>query len=82
VPTKRQVLGRYGEICVTKKWACPKCKSPFGKSAKGGEAPATGGEEPATEDKGRQCGEQHPRLLVGADGQKSKKQLGQVATTL
>jgi hypothetical protein len=26
VPTKRQVLGRYGEMCVVKECACPKCK--------------------------------------------------------
>jgi hypothetical protein len=26
VPTKRQVLGRFGEICVTRECACPRCK--------------------------------------------------------
>jgi hypothetical protein len=26
MPTKRQVLGRFGEICVVKECACPKCK--------------------------------------------------------
>jgi Dam-replacing family len=26
MPTKRQVLGRFGEICVAKECACPKCK--------------------------------------------------------
>lgn len=26
MPTKRQVLGRFGEICVVRECACPKCK--------------------------------------------------------
>ena len=26
MPTKRQVLGRYGEVCVVKECACPKFK--------------------------------------------------------
>ncbi len=26
MPTKRQVLGRFGEICVVKECACPRCK--------------------------------------------------------
>jgi type II restriction enzyme len=26
VPTKRQVLGRFGELCVVKECGCPKCK--------------------------------------------------------
>jgi type II restriction enzyme len=26
MPTKRQILGRFGEMCVAKDCRCPKCK--------------------------------------------------------
>jgi hypothetical protein len=28
MPTKRQVLGRFGEICVARECSCPRCKRP------------------------------------------------------